>query len=121
MGVFGSQAEMVAKRRDTGRQEHPDGELKTVDDVLRERIRNALHAKGWQQKDLAAKVDVVDATITNLLKPGPPRQIRYLPKLLEVLGLEDQLQVVIDGWSSLPPEARDVIAALVAANKSRAR
>jgi len=120
MAVLESQTSMVRKPRDTGRQSHPEGELKTVDDLLKERIRAALQAKGWQRQELADKISVKPATITNLLKPGPPRQIRYLPKLLEVLGIADQLQEVIEGWPELPAEARDVIAALVAANRRRA-
>lgn len=119
MGVLESQTSMVRKPRENGRQQHPEGELKTVDNLMRERIREAMLAKGWEQQELAAKIPVVPATITNLLKPGPPRQIRYLPKLLQVLGLADQLQEVIEGWPELPPEARNVIAALVAANRRR--
>lgn len=117
MNVVGSHIGMVRKPRDTGRQSHPEGDLKTVDDVIRRRVRDALEAKGWQQKDLAAKIPVSPASITNLLKPGEARQIRYLDRLFEVLGIEDQLQDVIDGWASLPPEARDVIVAFVAASR----
>jgi ribosome-binding protein aMBF1 (putative translation factor) len=119
MAVLESQTVMVRKSRDTGRQSHPEGELKTVDDAMRERIREAMRAKGWQQQELADKIPVVPATITNLLKPGPARQIRYLPRLLHVLGIADQLQEVIEGWPDLPPEARNIVAALVAANRRR--
>lgn len=113
--------EMVKRARESGRQPHPEGELKTVDDVVRERVREALRAKGWQQKDLALKIPVVPASITNLLKPGPPRQIRYLDRLYEVLGIEDQLQEVMDGWIELPPEVRSAIAAIVASHRKQQR
>ncbi len=109
--------EMPGSSRSTGRQEHPKGPLRTVDNTVRERVREALRAKGWEQKDLADKLDVVPATITNLLKPGPNRQIKYLPKLLRVLGLKDDLDEVTESWADLSGEDRAVIVALVRARK----
>lgn len=117
--MVGSHIEMVRKPRDSARQEHSNGKLKTVDDTMRKRIQAAIDEQGWQRQELAKQIPVVPASITNLLKLGPPKQITFLPKLLQVLKLEDQLQEVIDGWPDLPPEARDVIAALVAANRRR--
>lgn len=119
MAVLESSFQMVKRPASSGRQEHPEGELRTVDDTIRNRVRDALTAKGWQQQDLARKIPVSPASIVNLLKPGAPRQIRYLPRLLEVLELEDQLQEVIEGWPDLPPATRDVIAALVAASRRK--
>lgn len=106
---------MAARSRSTGRQVHPKGPLRFVDDQLRQRVRSALAAKGWDQKDLADKLDVVPASITNLLKPGPRRQIKFLPKLLAVLGIDDEFEMVQANWQELPPEDRAVIVALIAA------
>jgi ribosome-binding protein aMBF1 (putative translation factor) len=111
---------MPGRSRTSGRQVHPKGPLRTVDDEVRERVRNALHAKGWDQKDLAAKLDVVPATITNLLRPGAPRQIKYLEQLFGVLGIEDDLEFVQRNWMDLEPEDRAVIRALVAARRKKA-
>lgn len=108
---------MARRPRSNGRQIHPRGPLLTVDDAVRNRVRKALDERGWEQKDLAAKLSVAPATITNLLKPGPPRQIKYLTELYRVLGIQDQLQEVVVGWPDLPSEVRDVIVALVASRK----
>lgn len=98
---------------------HPKGPLRTVDNAVRDRVRARLTSKGWQQKDLADKLDVSEGTITNLLKPGEPRQIKYLPRLFEVLGIEDDLELVNREWPHLDAETRAVIAALVAARSKR--
>ena len=118
--VASSMSEMPGKSRSTGRQVHPKGPLRTVDDVIRQRVRDALRLKGWEQKDLASKLNVAEATITNLLKPGPPRQIKYLPELLKVLDLEDELQTVNNGWPGLSSEDRAIIVALVESRGRRA-
>ena len=112
-----STLEMPGSSRSTGRQSHPKGPLRTVDNVVRERVRAALAAKGWEQKDLAVKLDVAPATITNLLKPGPVRQIKFLPQLLKLLGLKDELEEVNEAWPDLLPEVKAAIAALVRASK----
>jgi ribosome-binding protein aMBF1 (putative translation factor) len=107
------------RSRSRGRQEHPKGPLRTVDDVVRDRVRVALTAKGWDQKDLAAKINVVPATITNLLKPGPPRQIKFLPQLFAALDLDDDLERIVRNWPGLSSEDKAVIVALVAARSSK--
>ena len=110
----------MAKTRSSGRQVHPKGPLRTVDDYLRKRVEERLTIKGWLQKDLAAKLDVAEETITNLLKPGPPRQIKYLPKLLDALDMEDKLEtLVVPRWPDLPASVRDVIVALVESEIAR--
>lgn len=103
---------MRKRSRTTGRQDHPSGLLQTVDDELKKQIRKAMDDKGMNQGDLAAKIPVSPAAITNMFKAGP-RQIRFLPKLLEVLELEDQLQVVIENWADLSAELRASIATIV--------
>jgi ribosome-binding protein aMBF1 (putative translation factor) len=110
---------MPSRSRPGGRQVHPKGPLRTVDDTVRKRVRDALDRKGWDQKDLADKIDVVPATITNLLKPGPPRQIKYLQKLYEALGIEDDLEVVQRNWPTLSVEDRAIIRALVESRSKR--
>lgn len=94
---------------------HPKGPLRTVDDAIRDRVRKRLEDKGWQQKDLADKLELSEGSITNLLKPGPARQIKYLPRLFAVLGIEDDLKTIERAWPDLPPEDRAIILALVAA------
>lgn len=111
---------MPSRSRSTGRQVHPKGPLRTVDNSVRQRVRDKLEAKGWDQKDLAAKLGVVPASISNLLKPGPPRQIKYLPDLYAALGIEDDLETIVRNWPELSPEDRAVIVALVSA-RSRAK
>jgi transcriptional regulator with XRE-family HTH domain len=103
---------MPSRSRSGGRQEHPKGPLRTVDDEVRQRVRDRLAAKGWDQKKLAAELDVAEATITNLLKPGPPRQIKYLPELLAKLQIEDDLEYVQRTWSDLSAEIRAAIVAI---------
>lgn len=114
LDVITSTFVMPGRSRSNGRQVHPKGPLRTVDDTLRRRVREALETKGWDQKDLADELEVARATITNLLKPGEPRQIKYLPELLRKLGLEDDLDVVVSGWPDVPMEERALIVALVA-------
>lgn len=94
---------------------HPKGPLRTVDDAIRGRVKKRLESKGWQQKDLADKLNLSEGSITNLLKPGKPRQIKYLPELLAVLGIEDDLKTIEKAWPDLSAEDRAVILALVAA------
>lgn len=110
---------MPSRSRSNGRQVHPKGPLQTVDDTVRQRVRDKLEARGWDQKDLAAKLGVVPATITNLLKPGAPRQIKYLAELYKALDIEDDLATVQNNWPDLPPEVRAVIVALVEARTHR--
>jgi transcriptional regulator with XRE-family HTH domain len=110
---------MPSRSRSSGRQVHPKGELRTIDDVLRKRVRDALEQMDLDQKDLATKVGVSAASITNLLKPGPPSQIKYLPKLLRVLGIEDDLETVVRGWPDLPEAERAAIAALVKSRSAK--
>jgi ribosome-binding protein aMBF1 (putative translation factor) len=94
---------------------HPKGPLRTVDNAIRDRVRKQIENKGWQQKDLADKLSLSEGSITNLLKPGPPRQIKYLPQLLSILGIEDDLKTIEKAWPDLSAEDRAVILALVAA------
>jgi transcriptional regulator with XRE-family HTH domain len=116
--VFSSPELMPSRSRSGGRQEHPKGPLRTIDDELRQRVRDRLREKGWDQKKLAAELDVADATITNLLKPGQPRQIKYLDKLLTVLQLEDDLEVVTSNWHQLTADIRAAIVAIARARSS---
>lgn len=111
-------SEMAGKARSNGRQVHPRGALRTVDDVIRQQVKDALADKGWEQKDLADKLGVVPATITNLLKFGSPRQIKYLPRLLAILGLPDELQQIQDKFPNLTAEDRALLLAFV---ESRSR
>lgn len=109
-------SDMARRSPSGGRQVHPKGPLRTVDDGIRERVEKALVNKQWEQKDLAAKLDVSPATITNLLKRGEPRQIKYLPQLFAALDIEDELELVQRKWPSLTPEIQAAIAAIVRAN-----
>src|SRR4051812_2677833 len=98
---------MVRKARSKGRQVHPTGPLDTVDDDLKKDIREAMEAKGWDQKDLAEEIPVSPASITNMFKPGK-RQIRFKQRLFEVLGLagvgtDDLLRQVHRDWIHLTP------------------
>jgi hypothetical protein len=106
--VLSSITQMGRKQRSRGRQVHPKGPLDTVDDDLKEDIRKAMHAKGWDQKDLAGEIPVAPASITNMFKPGP-RQIRFKARLFEVLGIagvstDEYLRRVERNWIYLTPE-----------------
>lgn len=65
-------------------------------------------AKGWDQKDLAPKIPISEASISNMLKPGD-RQIRYRKRLLEVLELEDYKQVLNDSLERMTADQQQLI------------
>lgn len=124
MDVLTSLIGMARKQRrksaSNGRQDHPTGHLSTVDDPWKDEVRAAMHAQSppWDQKDLAKKVGVSRASITNMFKPGP-RQIRFKAKIHEVLGWPsatrvDEVRRRLDAkWMHLSDAERSLVAELV--------
>lgn len=109
----------MAERARKGRQDHPTGPLETVDESWKDDVRAELRRRGWDQKDLADKVDVSPATITNLFKPGP-KQIRFKARVEELFGWTtktDEERAVLDRLSRrasmLSRDAIEQVAALV--------
>lgn len=86
----------VAKRgkEPVERQIHPTGERFTVDDAWKARVRAELVTRDWTQADLAAKISVVPASITNLLKPGVS-QTRLVRRVQKVFGWVDDTAPVV--------------------------
>jgi len=109
----------VAKKRSKGRQEHPTGPLETVDDDWKARVRAAMAEMDppWDQKDLADKVGVSKAAITNLFKPGP-RQIRFKAKVHKELGwpdskrMDDAFRRIAEKWPHLTDDQRQALLAV---------
>ena len=108
---------MSKRRRSNGRQDHPSGPVKTVDDGLRKRILTALQKKRWTQKDLAPKIlkpsgeHISEGAISNVLT-GKTTQIRYLDQLLEVLELEDYEEVLRKAMSKADADTQALIVGL---------
>ena len=88
---------MAERARSKGRQDHPSGPLETVDESWKDDVRAELRRRGWDQKDLAEKIPVAPASITNLFKPGP-RQIRFKKRVEEIFG-----------WTSKTEEERAML------------
>lgn len=76
------------QRGPRGPQVHPSGELHTVDDEWKDRVRAALEKLDWSQRDLAARIGASPGAITGLLKPGRS-QSRLVLKVHKVLGWPD--------------------------------
>lgn len=72
----------------------------------------------WDQKMLAAKVGVSQASITNMFKPGP-RQIRFKDKIHSLFAWpsatrSDEVRRRIESkWMHLSDAERDLVAELV--------
>ncbi len=83
---------MAPRKSSKGRQEHPTGPLETVDDDWKQDVRDEMTKRGWDQKDLAEKISVSEASITNMFKPGK-RQIRFKGRIAALFGWADPAQM----------------------------
>jgi ribosome-binding protein aMBF1 (putative translation factor) len=77
--------QMVRKQRPQGRQVHYRGRAETVEEWWKDDLRAAMKKLGWDQKDLAAKIPVSPASITNMFKPGA-RSIRFKDRIEVLVG-----------------------------------
>lgn len=109
---------MVRRQRTRGRQVHPTGPLDTVDDPWKDDVRAVMERRGWTQKDLAEKIPVSPASITNMFKPGP-RQIRFKARIEELCGwavnakIEEVLRRVHHKMKRLTPENADLVERMI--------
>jgi transcriptional regulator with XRE-family HTH domain len=83
-----SALDMARRTRSEERQVHPVGERFSVDDEWKRDVRAELERRDMTQADLAGKIDVTPATITNLLKPGRS-QSRIVARIHKVFGWTD--------------------------------
>jgi transcriptional regulator with XRE-family HTH domain len=77
--------------------------------MLEERLRKAREARGWTQAQLAAKLNVSDATISRYEKGVRYPDLETLKRLAEVLETSVEYLVAekpADPDAELPPEAR---------------
>lgn len=109
---------MARKPRSKGRQVHPTGPLDTVDDSWKSDVRAEMKKRGWTQRDLAEKIPVSPASITNMFKPGP-RQIRFKRRIEELCGwvsnarIEAVLRRVASKFPRLSVEQAELVDQLV--------
>lgn len=120
---------LMARKRDTPeRQYHPRGELFSVDETWKERVRAELERRGWDQADLADQIPCSQATVTNLLKPakdGGSKQSRYARRILQIFGWpdttgpviavvpDDALRRIQRKWPQLSEDERNLVSAMV--------
>lgn len=111
------------KRPSQGRQEHPSGELISIDEIWKARVRREIKARKWLQKDLADKVGVVPATITNLLGEEQMQGRRVVVEAIHrAFGwepppatrvIDEAYAKIVNSLPSLSEIEREQIAALV--------
>lgn len=80
----------LGKKKPKKKQRRPTGPYVTYDEKWRERVRVELRRRGWDQQALADAVGCSEGSITNLLKPGPPRQSRLVRRVERVFGWAPQ-------------------------------
>jgi transcriptional regulator with XRE-family HTH domain len=124
VAVFSYPAEMAGQTRSGERQIHPTGDLITVDDAFKDRVRQELRERGWSQADLAEKISASPGGITGLLKPGTS-QTRLYFRIIKLFGwadtsgpagvtpLDDTLKRVTRKWPALTDADREIVRALV--------
>src|SRR4051812_14408799 len=109
---------MARKKHTRAPQVHPTGPLDTVEEPWKDQVRAEMKKRGWDQKDLAGKIPVSPASITNMFKPGP-RQIRYKRRIEELFGWEDSsklgqvLERIKPHWPQLSLENAEKVAGLI--------
>jgi hypothetical protein len=128
VAVFSSTTEMADRSRPTERQEHPTGEMFTVDDTWKARVKSELLARGMSQADLATAIDASPGAITGLLKSakaGGVVQSRLVGRITKLFGWVDTTVAVVASpneanmkriarkWPALSPDEQAMIASLV--------
>ena len=115
----------MARKTTKGRQEHPEGGVMSVGSLERQQIRERREKLGMRQEDLAAKVGVVAATISNL-EGGRSKQVKRVVYAAVIRALkiaegtatssdsiEDNYRRIVDGASHLNEAALAAVAALI--------
>lgn len=113
----------------SGRQVHPTGAVATITNEQRQRIRARREELGWRQEDLAARVGVTPATISNLEsgRTAQPKKSVYA-KVLRALklgeeppdaGTEAAYMAIVEGAVELNPQEMQAVRALIESLKKR--
>lgn len=112
---------------DAERQIHPIGTLITVDDDWRSNLEEALERKEMSQRELARRVGVTPATISNLVT-GRHAQARksLVGAIHAALGwgppidnavVDDAYQRIVEGAREISASDRETVARLIASLK----
>lgn len=109
-------------------QVHPYGGKISVGLEERQRFKAQRESKGWDQKDLARRIGVTPATISNFENNRHPQVYKMLyAKLKRALFQEsangddgnDTFSKIVDGVIDLPESQQDAVLALIEALKKR--
>lgn len=108
--------------RSKDRQVHPRGGKISVAPDERKRLKDAREAKGWNQRDLADRIGVAPATISNLETGRHPQvNITVYADLHRALfgsapaeaRLDDVIKRIVDGATKLSAAEAKAVAELI--------
>lgn len=118
----------MTKPKGDAETNHPKGSLVTVSDDERKKCRALREKRGWRQEDIAERIGVTPATISNF-ESGRSRQIRKavyakLKRALRVVEdspaqLDEDFVQLVDDLVELDPNDQSVVAALIDSLKKR--